>query len=49
MERDDMGKVSVKENKNIYQIARENLGLSRAAAADKMYEHGLTEYRLVKI
>ncbi len=49
MERDDMGKVSVKENKNIYQITRENLGLSRAAAADKMYEHGLTEYRLVKI
>lgn len=29
-----MGKVSVKENKNIYQITREELGLSRAAAAD---------------
>lgn len=28
-----MGKISVKENKNIYQITRESLGLSRAAAA----------------
>ena len=44
-----MGKLSVKENKNIYQVARENLGLSRAAAAEKMSEFGLTEYRLVKI
>lgn len=44
-----MGKVSIKENKNIYQTTREKLGLSKTAAADKMYEYGLTEYRLVKI
>lgn len=44
-----MGKISTKENKNIYQTTREKLGLSRAAAAEKMYEYGLTEYRLVKI
>lgn len=44
-----MGKLSTKENKNVYQVARESLGLSRAAAADRMSEFGLTEYRLVKI
>jgi len=44
-----MGKISTKDNKSIYQVAREKLGLSRALAADKMYMHGLTEYRLVKI
>ena len=44
-----MGKVSVKENKNIYQITREELGLSRAAAAELMINEGMTEYRLVKI
>ncbi len=44
-----MGKLSTKENKNIYQKARESLGLSRAAAADRMSGFGLTEYRLVKI
>lgn len=44
-----MGKISVRENKSIYQITREKLGLSRAAAADKMYNYGLTEDRLAKI
>ncbi|MBQ2824846.1 MAG: helix-turn-helix transcriptional regulator [Clostridia bacterium] len=44
-----MGKLSTKENKNVYQVAREGLGLSRAAAAEKMSDYGLTEYRLVKI
>ena len=44
-----MGKVSVKENKNIYQITREELGLSRAAAAELMINEGMTEYRLAKI
>ncbi len=29
-----MGKVSAKENKNIYHITRENLGLSREAASE---------------
>ena len=29
-----MGKRSVKENKNIYQTSREELGLSREAAAE---------------
>lgn len=46
---DKMGKLSTKENKNVYQVAREGLGLSRAAAAEKMSGYGLTEYRLVKI
>ena len=46
---DKMGKLSTKENKNVYQVAREGLGLSRAAAAEKMSDYGLTEYRLVKI
>ena len=32
-----MGKVSVKPNKNIYQISRENAGLTRASAAEKLY------------
>lgn len=44
-----MGRISVKENKNIYQQTREKLGLSRAAAADKMEHLGLSEHRLVKI
>lgn len=44
-----MGKISVKQNKNIYQITREKLELSRAAAADRMAGYGLSEYRLVKI
>lgn len=29
-----MGKVSVKENKNVYQLAREDLGLSRERASE---------------
>ncbi len=43
-----MGKVSVKENKTIYQRAREELGYSRAEAADLM-EGFVPEYRLVKL
>lgn len=31
-----MGRRSTKENKNIYQISRENLGYSREAAAEKL-------------
>lgn len=44
-----MGKVSVKENKSIYQVTREGLGYSRAEAAEKTGPYGLTEYRLVKL
>lgn len=50
-----MGKVSVKENKNIYQKTREELGLSREKAADVIgvVDNGrysfLDKYRLVKI
>ncbi len=44
-----MGKVSVKENKTVYQTAREELELSRAAAAATMRQYGMTEHRLVKI
>ncbi len=44
-----MGKVSVKKNKNIYQLARESLGYSRATAAEIMAAYGMTEHRLVKI
>lgn len=32
-----MGKMSTKENKNIYQISRENMHLTRAAAAEQLY------------
>ncbi len=31
-----MGKKSVKENKNVYQLSREKAGLSREAAAEKL-------------
>ena len=31
-----MGKRSVKENKNIYQLSRENAGLTREKAAEKL-------------
>lgn len=31
-----MGRKSTKENKNIYQISRENVGLTREAAAEKL-------------
>lgn len=51
-----MGKISVKENKSIYQITRENLGLSRAAAVKFIPGNpeypgmdGIPEHRLVKI
>lgn len=50
-----MGKVSLKDNKNIYQETREELGLSREKAADIILgvENGrygyLDKYRLVKI
>lgn len=51
-----MGKVSVKENKSVYQIARDNLGLSRAAAVEYISGNpeypgmdGITEDRLVKL
>ncbi|MBR3750774.1 MAG: helix-turn-helix domain-containing protein [Clostridia bacterium] len=42
-----MGKQSVREEKNIYQITREKLGYSRAQAAELM--EYLPDYRLVKI
>lgn len=50
-----MGKISIKENKNIYQETREELGLSREKAAEIIAEidNGrysfLDKYRLVKI
>lgn len=51
-----MGKVSVKENKTIYQLAREELGLSRAEATEYIPDNpdfpgmdGVTENRLVKL
>ena len=51
-----MGKISVKENKSIYQITRESLGLSRAAAVKFIPGNpeypgmdGIPEHRLVKI
>jgi hypothetical protein len=42
-----MGKQSIKENKNIYQLTREKLGYSRAQAAELM--ECIPDYRLVKI
>ncbi len=51
-----MGKASVRKNKNIYQITREKLGLSRAAAVTLIPDNpdfpgmdGMTENRLVRI
>lgn len=50
-----MGKASVKSNKNIYQLTREELGLSRLESANRISEidngkYGyLDENRLVKI
>lgn len=44
-----MGKSSVKENKSVYQLAREEKGLSRMEAADLMHEYGVTDYRLVRL
>ncbi len=54
-ERDVMGRSSCKENKNIYQLAREELTWSREKTADEIarIEDGkysyLDKYRLVKI
>lgn len=42
-----MGRVSVKENKNAYQLAREALGLSREKAAELL--EGLSPERIEKI
>ena len=51
-----MGKASVKKNKSIYQIVREELGLSRAEATEYKPRDpnfpgmaGIPEYKLVKI
>ncbi len=51
-----MGKASVKERKNIYQLTRERLGYSRAAAVKQLPDNpkfpgmdGMTENRLVRI
>lgn len=51
-----MGKASVKRNKNIYQLTREELGLSRAEATERIPNDpkypgmpGVPEYKLVKI
>ncbi len=51
-----MGKASVKKNKNIYQLTREELGLSRAEATEYIPNDpnfpgmpGVPEYKLVKI
>ena len=42
-----MEKSTAKKNKSIYQITREELGLSRKQAAD--YMPGVPEYKLVKL
>lgn len=50
-----MGRKSIKENKNVYQEARDNLGWSREKAADEILklENGkygyVDKYKLVKI
>ena len=44
-----MGKISTKPNKTAYQLEREKLHLTRAEAADKMSDYGMTEHRLVRI
>lgn len=51
-----MGKASIKKNKSIYQITREELGLSRAEATEYIPGNsdfpgmsGVPEYKLVKI
>lgn len=51
-----MGKMSTKENKNIYQLIREELGLTRAEATEGIPGDptnppmaGIPEYKLVKI
>lgn len=45
--RASMGKVSVKENKNIYQITRENLKLSRAQASELL--ESITQEKIERI
>ena len=45
--RDTMGRQSVRENKNIYQLAREERGLTREKAAELM--PGLSSARIEKI
>ena len=42
-----MGRISVKENKNIYQIIREKLGLSRAQASELL--ESITPERIERI
>ena len=42
-----MGKASVKENKKIYQLVREELNLTREAASELI--DGMEPYRLNKI
>ena len=42
-----MGKISTKENKNIYQIIRERLGLSREKASELL--EGITPERIERI
>ena len=50
-----MGRKSIKENKNVYQEARDELGWSREKAADEILkiENGkygyVDKYKLVKI
>ena len=51
-----MSKASIKKNKNIYQLIREELGLSRAEATEYIPNNpdfpgmpGVPEYKLVKI
>ncbi len=42
-----MGKRSIKENKNLFQLAREEAGLSRTAASERM--DYVSESRIEKI
>ena len=42
-----MGRASIKENKNVYQLARERVGMTRAAASEAMV--WVTESRIEKI
>ena len=47
-----MGKKSTKENKTVYQLAREDNGMTRASAAEAFNESGapfLAEGRIEKI
>ena len=42
-----MGRASTKENKNIYQRRREELGLTREAASERL--HGLSQEKIERI